>query len=110
MYIAIFVYSHRSFEEHHVDEGDEKVWSAVFAERALIVRPVHHPLHEDHEDEVAEDEDEEDDLGEELEDDGVVVPVVDFVPHAKEDPKGHVDHPEDQGDLHLISVQKRNRV
>ena len=74
------------------------------------VGPVHHPLEEDHEDEVAEDEDEEDDLGEELEDDGVVGPVVDFVPHAQEDPKGHVDHPKYQRDLHLVAVQKRYRV
>ena len=78
MYVNIF--SHRSFEEHHVDESDEKIWSAMLAERPFKVRPVHQPLHEDHEDEVAEDEEEEDDLGEELEDDGVVVTVVDFVP------------------------------
>ena len=108
LYVNIF--SHRSFEEHHVDEGDEKIWSTVLTERSFKVRPVHQPLHEDHEDEVAEDEDEEYDLGEELQDDGVVLPVVDFVPHAEEDPKGHVDHPEDQGDLHLVSIQKRYRV
>ena len=52
----------------------------MLTECSLIVRPVHDPLEEDHEDEVAEDEEEEDDLGEELKDDGVVVPVVDFVP------------------------------
>ena len=49
-------------------------------------------------------------LGEELQDDGVVVPMVDFVPHAQEDAEGHVDHTEDQRDLHLVSVQKRYRV
>ena len=74
------------------------------------VSPVHHPLEEDHEDEVAKDEDEEDDLGEELEDDGVVGPVVDFVPHAEEHPEGHVDDTKDQGDLHLVPIQKRYRV
>ena len=52
----------------------------MLTECSLIVRPVHDPLEEDHEDEVAEDEEEEDDLGEELEDDGVVVTMVDFVP------------------------------
>ena len=110
LHLCIFVYSHRSFEEHHIDEGDEKIWRAMFAERALEVRPVHHPLQEDHEDEVAEDEEEEDDLGEELKDDGVVLPVVEFVPHAQQDSKGHVDHPKDKGDLHLVSIQKRYRV
>ena len=79
----------------------------MLAECSFKVCPVHHPLEEDHEDEVAEDEDEEDDLGEELEDDGVVGPVVDFVPHAEEDPEGHVDHPKDQGYLHLVPIQKR---
>ena len=49
-------------------------------------------------------------LGEELQDDGVVVTMVDFVPHAQEDAEGHVDHTEDQRDLHLVSVQKRYRV
>ena len=49
-------------------------------------------------------------LGEELKDDGVVVTMVDFVPHAQEDAEGHVDHTEDQRDLHLVSVQKRYRV
>ena len=49
-------------------------------------------------------------LGEELKDDGVVVPMVDFVPHAQEDAEGHVDHTEDQRDLHLVSIQKRYRV
>ena len=82
----------------------------MLAESSFKVRPVHHPLEEDHEDEVAEDEDEEDDLGEELEDDGVVLPVVDFVPDAEEDAKGHVDDTKDQGDLHLVSIQKRYRV
>ena len=79
----------------------------MLAESSFEVRPVHHPLQEDHEDEVAEDEDEEDYLGEELQDDGVVLPLVHFVPHAQEDPKGHVDHTKDQGDLHFVSIQKR---
>ena len=101
---------YRRLEEHHVDESDEKIGRAVLAERPGLVRPVHDPLEEDHEDEVAEDEDQEDDLGEELQDDGVVLPLVHFVPHAQEDPKGHVDHTKDQGDLHFVSVQKRYRV
>ena len=101
---------YRRLEEHHVDESDEKIGRAVLAERPGLVRPVHDPLEEDHEDEVAEDEDQEDDLGEELQDDGVVLPVVDFVPHTEEDPEGHVNHSKDQGDLHLVSIEKRYRV
>ena len=49
-------------------------------------------------------------MGEELEDEGVVLAMVDLVPDAQEDSKGHVENSKDQGDFHLVTIEERYAV
>ena len=78
----------------------------MLAELSGLVCSIHYPLHEDHKDEIAKDEDEENDLREELQDDGVVLALADFVPNTQQDTEGHMNHSKDQGYVHLVPIKE----
>ena len=82
----------------------------MLTELSSLVGSIHDPLEEDHEDEVAKDEEEENYLREELQDDGVVLALADFVPDTQQDTEGHMNHSKDQKDLHLLPIQEGNAV
>ena len=69
---------------YHVspDESDQKVGGAVFAPLTGPIGSVENPLDEDHGDEVTEQEQQEHQLGYELQQYGVVLGVVHFVPQT----------------------------
>ena len=100
----------RGLEEHHVDEGDEKIRSTVFAPLSSIVSSVQNPLNEDHGDQVSEEEQKENNLGKKLQENLVIMPFGDLVPKTESDTKGHMDDPENEGNLHLVGVQETNLV
>ena len=70
-------------EEHHTDEGDQEVGSAVLAPLPGVVGPVENPLDEDHGDEVTEEEQKEDQLGQKLQEYRVILPRADLVPKTE---------------------------
>ena len=70
----------------------------------------HVHLDKDDEDKIAEETEEEEELGQELEDDLVVVALQDLVPQAQHHAEGHVYHTEDERYLHLVGVEEANLV
>mmetsp|Transcript_12821 Transcript_12821/g.41903 ORF Transcript_12821/g.41903 Transcript_12821/m.41903 type:complete len:345 (-) Transcript_12821:1269-2303(-) len=102
--------------EHVDEEGQERRrWLADAAVRGgeaglHRARPVGRPLVEDGEDQIAEDALEEDDLRYKLEDDLFVVLVLDVVEERKEDAERHLQHADDDGDLHLEGVEEGDLV
>ena len=97
-------------EEHHVDESDEKIRSTVFAPLSSIVSSVENPLNEYHGDQVTEEEEKENNLGEKLQENLVIMPLGDLVPKTESDTKGHMDDPENEGNLHLVCVEETDLV
>mmetsp|Transcript_48012 Transcript_48012/g.155407 ORF Transcript_48012/g.155407 Transcript_48012/m.155407 type:complete len:647 (+) Transcript_48012:199-2139(+) len=72
--------------------------------------PVRGPLHEDGEDEVAEDAAEEGHLGDELEEDLLDVLVLEVVEQREVDAKRHLQHADHDRDLHLERVEEGDLV
>mmetsp|Transcript_8129 Transcript_8129/g.20891 ORF Transcript_8129/g.20891 Transcript_8129/m.20891 type:complete len:531 (-) Transcript_8129:997-2589(-) len=94
---------YRARAHEHANEDVEQHWR-------VAIGPLHRPLEENHEDEVAEDAEEENHLWNELERDRDRRLELEVVDQREEDTQCHVKHADDDGCLHLVAVEECNLV